>query len=477
MDTVKLLLFGLTPRAGRRKHVYLVPETEKRTRRTIESLDEEIVRKIEAAGRSKQTSDAAYGTAAGRTEESQWQFVVVWNRVMQPSTGREAPEWLALAAQIAGKRWAKEVAEELAIWLRDKLEILAKWVETHDWERGASELFERNEYLSNWQSEAEGLIVKLVNQGPRSETSTTIHYEEFQPPAPTPPSRRWMSGVTVLGVAVVGLIFITAFFLPWAVWSDQGKPSKTPTWCWWLKREARDGFGRLLQPERRETKEQEQWRSLANAVRVKDSSIDRDIEDIERLKNLKNKILEKLRKLFEYSEKAPREYRTLTPEEEIERILQDFDRLVLRSANGASFNDLLNRQELLRNLAELFDNTGEDLDRFGLVDSVWDKQLIDWLEGLEPSIFRRLVESLRRVDELKIRNALANEDFGPDHSKVLKRILQTREEISKEYDFLEFNPKPQFWFDRDDGTKRIVLAIKDLFESSELRSWLEKDAD
>ena len=135
-----LIVFGLTPRAGKRHHVYMVPAGDARRSRRLRRLRIENI-----AGHVCKTLDTAKeGVVSARG------FVVAWREVRQDNTGRVGREWLCVATSSDGCRL--QATEKGEKWLKGKLEELGKIVENRGW-GDSGPLFEEIKELSEWESE------------------------------------------------------------------------------------------------------------------------------------------------------------------------------------------------------------------------------------------------------------------------------------------------------------------------------------
>jgi len=152
MAGIKLFVFALTPRAGARNHVFLVPRDDTAIKRRIDQLAPEV---------NKVVASAADGFAARPG------FLVAWRTVQQRTTGRSGAEWVCVASL-----WpcSFEPTEQAREFLGQKLSELDLIVTGRQW-GDAGELFEQLPELLSWQQEAEEVIrfspaVGLADSGP-----------------------------------------------------------------------------------------------------------------------------------------------------------------------------------------------------------------------------------------------------------------------------------------------------------------------
>lgn len=129
---LKFCAFGLTPRAGKHNHVYLLPDDKAETRRVAE----------QAAARVDELLGKLEGPVARDGD-----LLVICHKVTQPTTGRQACEWLCLRAP---GRW-KEVTPPIRAWLNDKFKEFCHLLETRTWNR--ARLYEVLPELSDWSRE------------------------------------------------------------------------------------------------------------------------------------------------------------------------------------------------------------------------------------------------------------------------------------------------------------------------------------
>ena len=134
-----IFVFALTPRAGARNHVYLVPWHDSNVERRIEQLVPEVNRVVASGPDGLDTGPS---------------FIVAWQTVQQRTTGRSGPEWVCLASL---SPCSLEPTEQAREFLAEKLGELDRIVTHRQW-GDAGKLYEQVPELLSWQEEAEKLI-------------------------------------------------------------------------------------------------------------------------------------------------------------------------------------------------------------------------------------------------------------------------------------------------------------------------------
>ena len=134
-----IFVFALTPRAGTRHHVYLVPRDDSNVERRIEQLVPEVNRVVASGPDGLDTGPS---------------FIVAWQTVQQRTTGRSGPEWVCLASL---SPCSLEPTEQAREFLAEKLGELDRIVTHRQW-GDAGKLYEQVPELLSWQEEAEKLI-------------------------------------------------------------------------------------------------------------------------------------------------------------------------------------------------------------------------------------------------------------------------------------------------------------------------------
>jgi len=168
------ILFGLTPRAGRRNHVYLVPDDSKAARRKIEGLALRV---------SKAVEDLLDSPGIGQD------FIVAWQEVTQTTTGRRGREWICLAG-IDISKLSDHNRKKCADWLKSRLEGLDEIVASRDWNR-SDDLFEVLKEMRAWQKEVGSAWQK---------------YSVIEPNRSGPPRRGWLLAVLLFGLVAVAIL-------------------------------------------------------------------------------------------------------------------------------------------------------------------------------------------------------------------------------------------------------------------------------
>jgi len=328
MARIRLFVFALTPRAGARHHVYLVGRDAPRLKRRIEQLAPEINRTVASAQQPVVTGPG---------------FVVAWHTVLQPTTGRTAPEWICVASDPAASLKPLEKATD---WLAAKLNELAQIVTRRPW-NDVGPLFEKLSELQPWQHELEKTSHALFQVRP----------EDAPPPQPQQPRKRSRRRWLLLFLLVACLLTLALRFseelsrcTKWLIEKITGiKPPEIP------------------------------WQPLAEALGVQNAT--------------PQEILEKLQMLFEPDQQAGSLAAHELPELKIEKILQDFEKAMGRSGKG-KLSTLCQSPTLLKELRSLFPQG--QFDPMGLVEGLPPTTAQFW-RSLPPRDFDTLQNSLAQA--------------------------------------------------------------------------------
>jgi len=236
-----IFVFALTPRAGTRHHVYLVPRDDSNVERRIEQLVPEVNRVVASGPDGLDTGPS---------------FIVAWQTVQQRTTGRSGPEWVCLASL---SPCSLEPTEEAREFLAEKLGELDRIVTHRQW-GDAGKLYEQVPELLSWQEEAE----KLIRSNPLVAPAASAPVARPQ----RLPALLRLFTLLILTCLAVSLILVMACT---ADWRKLAKP--------FLPKDEKD----------------DPWLGLAEAVGVPKNQSEN---------NLKQEILTKLQLLFECDERG-----------------------------------------------------------------------------------------------------------------------------------------------------------------------------
>ena len=346
--------FGLTPRAGLRNHVFLIPGGEAAETAWVE----ELAPKIELAI-SQAESPSGFRMAAG--------YAVRWHSVRQPSTGRVALEWVAIAwnPQVAPSPKVGRILEDM---LASLLEDLARQMEQGRWSQGSG-LVEIWPDLKNWEVGFDRKIRPSLPFAPAmgSKSPPRSLLGRFK--------RLGIVGLLV-GIPLVALTMGALCVSAYRRWPGQVAPKANPESRWPGLRLDR-------------TLADQDWRNLASSLGIADT-VSRD--------RLREEIRDHLSGLFDHSAAVQSHQRTpervpYTTEQEILKLLQDFERALGREP-PSRLKELVTSSSLMTELAKLFQS--KQFDPFGLVrgDPAWDKAA-EFFEGYDRAQIAKWVQAVK----------------------------------------------------------------------------------
>jgi len=246
--------------------------------------------------------------------------------------------------------------EKATDWLTAKLHELAQIVTRHPW-NDEGPLFEELPQLQSWQQEVEKIAQDMFEICPLDSGSAP----GTEPSQPRKRRRRWLVGTLLVGCLL--LIGVLGFL------ESSSIRKKVGEWCW--KGTTRPVGG--------------SWAKLAEAVGVPNQE--------------PQKILEKLKCLFEPdSNNIPGPHETgspqrTTPEQEIEKLLQAFEKAMGRSGKE-NLQTLSQSPTLQKELKSLFPQG--KFDPMGLVEGLPPKTAQFW-RSLLPPVFDKLQNSLAQA--------------------------------------------------------------------------------
>lgn len=188
-DGGDILVFALTPRAGSRHHVYLLPASGPTVQRRVNELAPKVTQAVNSARDPVVTGP---------------EFVVAWQSATQRTTGRVGREWLCVASWSPGgfQFMPARAAED---WLRARLGELDELVAHRQW-ADASSLYETLPELEQWQREARQRLEEFGR--PLDASDLAIRGPMHRPAALSRRARRLL--VAACLVAVLGYIGVAA---------------------------------------------------------------------------------------------------------------------------------------------------------------------------------------------------------------------------------------------------------------------------
>jgi hypothetical protein len=152
------MLFALTPRAGARHHVYLVPRNDPGTRQQWRILAHDV----DSAVRQWAGNMTGATRSQGHSCDRGGRFVVAWRRVIQPTTGRPGMEWICWTPDRPAARSLVRFAGRA---LEGVLERVDRVVTDMDWSTKGPE-FEVVEALDEWERELEQAASQEASAAP-----------------------------------------------------------------------------------------------------------------------------------------------------------------------------------------------------------------------------------------------------------------------------------------------------------------------
>ncbi|MDW8079509.1 MAG: hypothetical protein RMJ16_11535, partial [Thermoguttaceae bacterium] len=165
MASLSHLLFALTPRAGQRHHVFLLPkQTPPQVINVIASLVEKVERLLREGKPDPHTS-CTIGD----------DLIVVGTIVNQPTTGRPAFEWLCLYSP-ALSQLPELTRSRICQFLGEKFPELQSWIEQQEWTNVSGEAVPCA-LIQRWLAELSEFIPKslidLSHESPQLSTSVS----------------------------------------------------------------------------------------------------------------------------------------------------------------------------------------------------------------------------------------------------------------------------------------------------------------
>ena len=406
-------LFALTPRAGSRNHVFLVPDSSQRTQRMVADLSSRVQEAIEAAEKKSSMGKTEVFTAAASD------FIAVSRRVVQTTTGRLGYEWLCLAG-LKCSALSQDDRQELENWLKERLDelekILQAKVAADNWNRKA-DLFEVLPELADWQQEARRRFRGLQPaSNPNTSTNPSDNGQLLSAPT-APPSKRIPTGIEGIGgvsLVAFALVLLLAFALValacpdfHRVFSRLWGRSGQDLWCKYTKE--------LLG----------QRASLGSPHRCK-----------EQLANALGKLYSNIPHL----------------EENIGTILQQFEKDMGRTGNEDI--ESLIKSGPPSELKKLFPNG--QFDPLGLVD--WTDK--NFWEGLEPEHVRQLLHVVLKGKEAWKIPEKTREDYKGDQEKKWYPVFETLEKFCQSRHLKIDDPITRRFYLKEDET--AVTSLKEL---------------
>jgi hypothetical protein len=431
--------FALTPRAGPRNHIFLVPRNDSATKERVNALAPQIQELVSQANRP-----------SGSALQEGW--AVVWHQVRQRSTGRLAYEWVAAAWEPAVPL-PENVTSDLLSMLSGLLTQLTQAVEKARWDRG-SELFELWPELATWQKDFAQKVspVLLSLAGSLSGLACA-------------PAWKMARFSLLVGLCVGSLLIV----LP-GVLCDRNRLKLAPETTDTTPPVPRGAPMRILN-----SKPTPDWGQLADAVGIKCSI------GCERW--VAKKIFERCKQLFAFEEKDSQgvEHRSqISQPDSFEERLCNLLALVEQELGRQPAKDLsvlANSPHLHSQLRRLFPQG--TFDPFGLVrgDRDWDAAA-EFFHGYDRHQLARWVESVQRKrpsDGWRVPQEVRN-DFGRRYNDLYQTLDWLEEVNSCPLAHSGLSPEPRFYLWRDRWVIDIYRAFGEtvghtLNESQSFTQW------
>lgn len=412
-------LFALTPRGGRRNHVYLVPDNTEGTRPNVQARANQVQHTVESAKQSPTIADDS-------------DFMVAWRRVRQPDTGREGYEWLCLAG-IDARTLPQARRKALENWLEARLGDLDAIVAGHDWDRNEG-LFEVIPELADWQRKAQSEFAGFQATGPRASSPLGL------PRGGRRSWRRWLAALlTFLMIAACAALWPRCPKLPRRL----PPPHSTP----------RNGDSGIVSDI-----SDKQWRDFAEALLGPETLPGAPGK-------LKPHLAEQLRKLYDSDAQVEALPKDGMSEDTIGKILQGFEKDVHR--RGAEPLAQLIKSGPPQDLKRLF--PGGKFDRMGLVD--WpDKKFWD----MEPYSANDLLTAVTNAKNAWSVPHETRRDYGGERLKGWLRLFdKLRDFCGNPPKRLEFGVemRRRFYIREDEQTlSKLKELLQDLARAEAISS-------
>jgi|GEM_PF-5098357 len=434
MDSLRCIIFGLTPRAGLRNFVFVFPSGLPVWAKQLVYARLENIRRLlpDRIG----NGDFDHLVPGG-------DFILAGQRVKQITTGREGWEYLCLLSP--GLRTMNDSQKkEIATWLKARFHEFQGYIQEYQWEKAAKEAVDW-ETLAEWQADAQKrFFASEVNWEPLPEKRSSS----------TRGVRRLLMatlGVTIL--LVLGVLFTHALQPPFGL----RKPL----------------FPKLGSPQR-----EEPFDKLARSLGIPHSSISQ-----EDLANVADK-LELVR--------TPSSGRPSSSEDRIKEILLLIDREVnpsSTSGENASAEELAQYNTILQVIEKLFPNGGQ-FDSLGILRAELPKNndLLRWAEGIDYQQLKAMscaLATLQAIGQEEWKNMMfVLEKFGPNEiprdTVVKLDRLYTLVATSRSRDFCReyadtyerrFLVKADLEFLQT--AQKAANLLAEIVNTGEIRSWKE----
>lgn len=441
MAQIKSLVFALTPRGGRKHHVFLFPEQA--PARAVE-LAAAVANKVEELLAQCPAAQAREGIVTA-------DFFLVGDEVVQPTTSRRAHEWICLLAgnlqQLDGK-----VQAQVLLQLKTSFEELQKWISTEPdrWDRVRGESI-RCPVLSRSQEELEKILPKNVLFEVCPDSS----------PTDTPKVFRRVPLMVVLGLGLVmGLVAFGQFF-PW--------PHPRPPFPW-------------PQPP------QPTYAQISQALGLPPSAS-------------ADQVVAKLRSILLWNsteEKDKSQNRSFWKNENFEAEILKYLVLVDQKVNKVQYQspprleDLAKYDSLRLALEKLFPRErGRQFDPLGIIRADGDdgvQQLANWCEGLNRLMCLRLLCTFSRLNNIppeiqeRIKAYLQDyvpEQLSPENVRHLHEVFffAQAERVRDACKSMGEKPLPLFFVPDEKETlaclRDLLMALGAMCLGRELSDWRE----
>lgn len=431
MDSLRCIIFGLTPRAGLRNFVFVFPDGLPRwARQQVHNSLENIQRML--LDRIRNDNDFHHLITGDG-------FILAGQRVKQTTTGREGWEYLCLLSP--GLRALDDSQkEEVATWLQARFNEFQSHVQQYRWDKVTKEAVDW-ETLAEWQTDAQKrFFVSEVIWDPLSANRWSW----------TRGGRRLL--MAMLGVAillVLGVLFTDPLQSPFGLWKHLFSKFKSPQW-------------------------EEPFDKLARSLGIPHEDLAKLADKLEEVRSLQ----------------TPSSVRYVAPETRIRDMLLLIDREVNRSSTlgaNVSAEELAQYDTILQAIEKLFPNGGQ-FDPLGILRAELPKNndVLRWAEGIDYQQLKAMscaLATLQEIGEEEWKNMMfVLEKYGPDEiprdTVVKLNRLYTLVATSRSRDFCRRgfgNYERRFLVKADleflQTAQRAAVLLAEIVNTGETRSW------
>ena len=440
MDSLRCIIFGLTPRAGLRNFVFVFPAGLPRRARQLVYDSLANIRRL-LPDRIKNADDFHHVVVGDS-------FILTGQRVKQTTTGREGWEYLCL---LSPGLTAMDDSQKKAVatWLQARFNEFQSYVQQYQWDKVTKEAVDW-ETLAEWQTDAQKRFFasEVIWEPPSAKQASSTRGVR----------RLLMATLGVAVLLVLGVLFTHAL-----------QPLPLSDLC--------EGLLRKLGSPQWE----EPFDKLARSLGFRDRNISQ-----EDLANLADR-LEDVRSL-----QTPSSARYVPPETRIRDILLLIDREVnysFTSEADVSAQDLAQYDTILQAIEKLFPNGGQ-FDPLGILRAERPKndELLRWAEGIDYQQLKTMscaLATLQEIGEEEWKNMMfILEKFGPDEiprDTVIKLDrLYTLVATSRSRDFCRRgsgNYERRFLVKADleflQTAQKAATLLAEIVNTGETRSWKE----